>query len=282
MDVVSYENLVPGETYVLTTTLHVRADDGSDAGAYAIEKDSDPITAKMRFTPEKPDGQVAASMVIDTREIAGKALVAFETVSRIDGTVVAEHADISDDSQAVWVPGIGTTALDKETGKHKAAATTSATVVDTIASKGLEPGVEYTAKGKLIDKATGKPARGGDGKDVTAEVAFKPEKREGEVQVSFTVKGVVLSGKTFVAFESVYDEKGNLMASHEDKNDEAQTVSYHAPGIGDAFDKAGDFLLRWWWLIGAVGLAIAACVLLDRFSENDPYFSDSAENAAKS
>lgn len=61
--------------------------------------------------------------------------------------------------------------------------------------KHLVPGKEYTVKGILMDKATGKPFLV-DGKEITSEVTFTAEKANSEVTVSFTFDGSVITKET--------------------------------------------------------------------------------------
>ena len=77
-----------------------------------------------------------------------------------------------------------------------------------------------------MDKATGK-AFLVDGKEVYSEVTFTPEKADGEVTLSFTFDGsVITKDKEIVVFETLYRE-GTEIAVHADIEDEGQTVTIH-------------------------------------------------------
>lgn len=87
--------------------------------------------------------------------------------------------------------------------------------------KHLVPGKEYTVKGILMDKATGKPFLV-DGKEITSEVTFTAEKANSEVTVSFTFDGSVITKETeIVVFEALYRE-GTEIAVHADIEDEVR------------------------------------------------------------
>jgi hypothetical protein len=58
------------------------------------------IVSGASFTPEASSGTVTVEFTFDGIEMAGKTLVAFETVSR-DGRDVIVHADIEDEAQGV-------------------------------------------------------------------------------------------------------------------------------------------------------------------------------------
>lgn len=92
--------------------------------------------------------------------------------------------------------------------------------------KHLVPGKEYTVKGILMDKATGKPFLV-DGKEITSEVTFTAEKANSEVTVSFTFDGSIITKDTdAVVFESLYYD-GVEITVHADIEDENQTVTIH-------------------------------------------------------
>ena len=159
--------------------------------------------------------------------LAGHTLVVFEELFQTE-TSIAEHKDITDEGQTVYIPKIGTTALDKETGSHSSNPDKKVTIVDAVTYKGLIPGKEYTVKGNLMDKSAGKELLV-DGKPVTAEKTFTAEKAEGSVELTFTFDGSALAGKTVVAFEHVYYEDKEV-GSHEDMEDEDQSIRF--PAIG--------------------------------------------------
>ena len=75
-----------------------------------------------------------------------------------------------------------------------------------------------------MDKETGKELLV-DGKNVTAETVFTPEKSEGTVELTFVFDGSALEGKTIVAFETLtYQEKE--VATHTDIEDQEQSIYF--------------------------------------------------------
>ena len=99
VDTISYQGLVPGDTYTIVGTIHLRAKDGSDAGALT-GRDGKDLTASREFTPEKTDGTVALELSLDAGDLGDGVAVAFEVL--YEGDVrIASHEDISDDDQAV-------------------------------------------------------------------------------------------------------------------------------------------------------------------------------------
>ena len=95
-----------------------------------------------------------------------------------------------------------------------------------VSYKNLTVGKEYTISGVLMDKSTGK-AFLVDGKEILSEVTFTPETSDGDVTVSFTFDGSVITKDTdIVVFETLYRD-GKEIAVHADIDDKDQTVTIH-------------------------------------------------------
>ncbi|MFQ8901796.1 MAG: VaFE repeat-containing surface-anchored protein [Lachnospira eligens] len=60
---------------------------------------------------------------------------------------------------------------------------------------------------------------------MTAKTTFKAEKSDGTVELAFTFDSSLLTGKSVVAFEDLYNENVRV-AFHTDIKDEGQTVHY--------------------------------------------------------
>ena len=106
-------------------------------------------------------------------------------------------------------------------------------IVDKVTYTGLTPGVKYTLTGFLMNKASGKKLSYG-GRVLSSTVTFTPESADGSVDMKFTFDSSNCSGMSIVVFEYLYAD-GKLTASHEDLNDEDQTVTIvkPAPDIPD-------------------------------------------------
>ena len=100
-DTVSYNNLIPGEERTMTMTIHVKDKDGKDEGELK-DKDGNPVTTTVTFTPEKADGTVEVPYTVDASKLEGKDIVAFESLQK-DGKEVSAHADITDNNQTIHV-----------------------------------------------------------------------------------------------------------------------------------------------------------------------------------
>lgn len=150
-------------------------------------------------------------------------------------------------------PGIRTMAKDSETGDHIALADGKVKIIDTVSYYNLIPNQEYTLKGVLMDKETGKALLVG-GKKVTAEKVFTPEKSSGTVEMEFVFDGSDLAGKTTVVFEEVYKNidtdkdgkpdkpKDKPTAEHKDINDEGQTIYFPEIKTNATDSETGDHI----------------------------------------
>ena len=218
IDTVSYKNLQTGVEYTVKGTLMDKA-----TGEAVVDKDGQAITSEVKFVPETADGTVDVKFVFDGTHLAGKTLVAFESVKRGD-KVYAVHADINDEDQTVYVPGLKTTATDIVTKDHIANPTENVVITDVVEYKNLIPGKEYTVNGVLMSKETGEAILV-DGKEVTSEKTFVAESADGTVELTFTLNASELKGTTLVVFESV-SYNNHEVATHTDINDEAQSVRF--------------------------------------------------------
>lgn len=102
------------------------------------------------------------------------------------------------------IPKLKTTATID--GEKEVTAGETVTIDDVVSFRHLVPNKEYTLKGVLMDKKTGKPFVVDD-EEITSEVTFTPETSNGEVTVSFTFDGSAVTKETdIVVFESLYSE----------------------------------------------------------------------------
>ena len=116
---------------------------------------------------------------------------------------------------------VETEASDKKDGDKFIEASTDSAVKDTI-SYCAKKNYEFTIKGTIMDKETGEPLLI-DGKKVQQTVKVKPTEDCGTVEMVFPIDSSKLAGKSIVVFEKLFF-RGEEMASHEDIDDEGQTV----------------------------------------------------------
>lgn len=177
------------------------------------------VSAQDNYTV---DGKVQ-SFVFETKEGQYEDEAIFDPVSeksstgKFDNNIItigtkASNAEILD----------GKTVLDSDLIRLK----------DTVSYKGLTPGKKYKMTGLLMDKETKKNILS-RGNPVTAEVEFTPELADGTVDVVFEFDATGLGGHDVVAYEHLRNlETNTIIASHEDIEDEDQTVHVNEVKIG--------------------------------------------------
>ena len=251
VDTVSYRNLVPGKKYKVVGTAVDKLN-----GAPVIANGNN-VTAEAEFVAKEATGKVDVVFTFDASLLAGRTIVMFENVY-YENNLIATHADITDEAQTLYAPKIGTTAIDGERKDHNSTADSSVTIVDSVAYQNLVQGQTYRVTGKLMDKATGK-ALVIDGKEVTAVTEFTAAGTEGVVDVTFRFNGKGMTGKQLVVFEQldvVTADGAYAIASHNDINDAAQTITMIAPPK----PKTGDYMsVVMYVLAGIAGVMAVIC-----------------------
>lgn len=166
----------------------------------------------------------------------------------------------------VKIPEFGTKAsID---GKKEFTANGDITIDDVVFYKNLTAGKEYTVSGVLMDKATGK-AFLVDGKEVCSEVTFTPETADGEVTVSFTFDGSVITKETeIVVFETLYREETEI-AGHADIEDENQTVTIHPQPEPEKPQTGDDSNIGFYIGLGSVAVGGLIAFLIIKFKKKD-------------
>lgn len=243
VDEVMFDNFIEGETYTMKGELALF----NKAGKFVkiIATQTRDYTNKFQTTAAGDSVQFKYEG-LDLTGLEGHKIVAYQTVTH-DGKILLEHKDPNDLAQTIGIPEIGTTAMgdiDRESNGYAE----TIRIPDTIHFDKLEAGKEYTAKGTLMDKETGKPFLDANGKEITAETKFVAEGEQianvrddsdgyvlstgggtlvsGEVTVIFEFKAPEnLPGRSLVAFEKVYGD-GIEFATHADIEDENQTVTF--------------------------------------------------------
>lgn len=218
-DTVSFTNLIVGKEYMLSGELMFS--DGTSTG----------VTATKYFETSSANGTVTIDFTIDGSAFKNKTIVAFEDL-KIGTKTVATHADLTDEDQTVYTPGISTSLIDAKTNDHITEKSTNVKLVDTVTYRNLVPNVEYTMTGTLMDKKTQEPVKKADGSNVTSSKKFTPTSADGTVQIEFTLDTTNYAGETFVAFE-VLTYGSVTVASHEEFNDVKQTV--YVPDLATTF-----------------------------------------------
>ena len=164
------------------------------------------------------------------------------------------------------IPELGTTATID--GKKEFTVNGDITIDDVVSYKHLIPGKKYIIKGILMDKRTGK-AFLVDGKEVCSEITFTPETADGEVTISFTFDGSVITKDTeIVAFETLYRD-GKEIAVHDDIDDKGQTVTIHPQPEPEKPQTGDNSNIGFWIGLGAVALGGLVSVVIIKIKKKD-------------
>ena len=218
VDTVTYHGLIVGNTYTVSGYLMVKS-----TGKPLLDKKGNKITAKTTFDAEQADGTVDMVFEFDSSLLAGETIICFEKVYH-NGIEVACHEDLNNEDQSTFYPEIKTTANDGISGTKYNNGAEDIVIVDTVSYKNLIVGKEYVIKGVLKDKATGKSViNKATGKEVTSEIKFTAEQKDGSIDVTFNFTRADLAGRTVVIFEKLYQNEIEVTA-HEDLSDEGQTI----------------------------------------------------------
>ena len=267
VDTVAYSGVIEGHEYTMTGTLHVRNTDGTNAGPL-LDAEGNEITASATFTPETANGTVEITFEIPAGTITGKQVVAFEELYENE-ILLAVHADINDQDQTVWSPGICTTALDGITADHLGLAEGEITINDIVEYTNLIKGRTYTIDGTLMDRLTGEAIKFAEGDVVKGTKTFTAgynddgsvdesavvskigdvELVSGTVEVPFHPNAEDIKGKATVVFEKLYaggedtpEEEGEFDVEIS-KTD--ATTGEELPGATLVIVKDGEEITRW-------------------------------------
>ena len=228
-DVVTYRNLRPNYTYVVTGRLFYA--DGTEV----LDAEGNQITATATInTGSNRDGEVDVVYTMDTSALEGKDIVAFEVLTRDaknGNCTVGNHEDLTDDAQRIAIINLHTEALDSKTGLHENLADGSTKIIDTVNFVNLYYDEEYVIEGVLYHKKTGEYLCVDGTENFRVSKTFVPSEfggRTGYVDLEFNVDTSELKNEDIVAMVKLY-HNGTLVAEHWDDEDEAEKV--HIPEV---------------------------------------------------
>lgn len=234
VDAIEYTGLIPGKEYTASGILMDKS-----TGEPALDDEGNQITASTTFTAEESCGTVEVTFTFEGAKLAGKSLVAFETMT-FEGAEYMVHADIDDVDQTVSIIDISTQARDASTQTNEGTIGESVKLIDTVAYTGLTPGATYRLFTTLIDKETGNALADDDGLPIVGMTEFVAESADGTVDVEVTLDTRELAEHDLVFFEKLADEQESVIATHEDIEDKGQTVSLpDEPVPGKGYPKTG-------------------------------------------
>lgn len=257
-DSVDYYNLIVGDWYSTTLTLHLNKD-GKDAGPLK-DANGNLITATVKFQAKTTDGSVKVEVKYDASLLAGETITAFETI-RTKGYEVCGHTEITDEGQQIHYPELKTSAKNSKDNSQHVKEGEVAKIVDTVNYSKLDSSVAYKVVTEAWDYNTQQIVVS-DGKKVRKVTELhvdskKPENGSFDVSMSFKTDG--LGKHRIVIFEYVYDNKGNLISKEADFDAESQTIYIDKPN--QTGDRTAMFLSI---LAGMLGLGVVTLFVTKR------------------
>ena len=226
-DHVRYGNLETNSAYTLRATL-VDPETGSQLEGAAGE---------TTFTPSVASGTTEVKIPLDGLAEAPQDVVVYETLLK-DDEVILEHHERDNSEQTVSTarPRIATTALDESDGDHEILNDAEVHVIDTVAFENLSPDKPYRVVGTLMKNEVNEqgevqaiPLTDDAGAVISSETTFSPQAEHGSIEVSFNFNASALEpGTELVVYEKLLCDESEI-ATHEDPEDENQTVRIVAP-----------------------------------------------------
>lgn len=258
-DSVDYYNLIVGDWYSTTLTLHLNKN-GKDAGPLK-DANGNLITATVKFQAKTTDGSVKVEVKYDASLLAGETVTAFETI-RTKGYEVCGHTEITDEGQQIHYPELKTSAKNSKDNSQHVKEGEVAKIVDTVNYSKLDSSVAYKVVTEAWDYNTQQIVVS-DGKKVRKVTELhvdskKPENGSFDVSMSFKTDG--LGKHKVVIFEYVYDNKGNLISKEADFDAESQTI-YIDKTPNKTGDRTAMFLSI---LVGMLGLGVVTLFVTRR------------------
>lgn len=226
-DHVRYGNLKANSAYTLRATL-VDPETGSQLEGAAGE---------ATFTPSAASGTTEVKIPLDSLTEAPQDVVVYETLLKDDEIILEHHErDNSEQTVSTTKPRIATTALDESDGDHEILNDAEVHVIDTVAFENLSPGKSYRVIGTLMKKEANEqgevqavPLTDETGAAISSETTFTPQAEHGSIEVSFNFNASALEpGAELVVYEKLLCNETEI-ATHEDPEDENQTVRVVAP-----------------------------------------------------
>ena len=229
IDHVQYNDLTPGQKYTISGTLMDKAT------GKPMQVDGKDVTSSITFTPSQKNGIADITFTIDDSALQGHTYVAYETLSE-DNKQIGVHNNLNDQAEtgSINSSSIGTTATNttaNDIGGHTGNIGDDIKVTDAVSYTNLIPGQKYTMSGTLMDQATGKPVQV-NGQNIAASTTFTPTSANGTVNVVFTLpNNHALQGHTVVAYETLTDMNGKVVATHNDIHAQSQSVTYNKTSV---------------------------------------------------
>ncbi len=222
IDTVAYYNLMEGVEYTIKGTLIDKAT------GEPILVNGEQISATKTFTTESIYGTEDVVFEFDASSLGGKTLVVYEELY-VGEFLVASHKDINDEKQTIYIPKIGTQAIDNETKTHISFADNEVIIVDTVSYENLIPGRQYLLVAQLMNKNTNEAIFLDNGTEFNAEELEHSEKAE--IIVSDRIKDIDDENNSTDTDSSTEENTETSEETTESENSDTTTEAEDNDGI---------------------------------------------------
>lgn len=225
-DKIHYNGLNTGIDYKVKSW--IMYEDIRDGKEYAIkDKDGNDLELVTPYTAEGQNGTIKVNLpefdgtqlLDEDGKMITKGVTVYEEIS-LNGVVYASETDINNKKQTVYIPEIGTSASETETGLQVVKAG-KINVTDKITFGGLVPGETYDLEGTVVNQRTGEVHKNEDGTEVKSNVSYVAAAESGVTYMDFTFDAP--AGETYVIFEDIY-HNGVKIATHASLDSKPQTI----------------------------------------------------------
>lgn len=246
LDEVSYDSLTAGKTYTLVGAVYDRTANETDAAEVRVSD----ISVKT-FTANAATGTVSVNFTFDARNYGGHKLVVREWL--YEGTVTKDnyttkqallvHDGFTVDSQTVTVktPDIYTLAAATNSESQDVDCSANVSVTDKVFFRDFPATGTYTIVTGLYDRTASKWINENLATNTfnAADITNATNTSDGVgVDIDVTLDTRTLAGHKLVFVETV-KHNDKVIAVHDDKTDDRQTVTVKTPSVGtQAKDKA--------------------------------------------
>lgn len=234
-DRVRYKDLVVGKTYKLVGKLKFKEIENGKVVEKPVIVNGKEVVKEVTFKPTQRNGYYDLVIEVPGEVVRGKETVVFENLYR-DGRMVAVHNDIFDEGQTTKTvnPEIGTRLADVDTKKKVLNPISKIVLKDKVYYKDLVVGEEYKLRLNLWNRATNDYVKDANGNRLVVEKTFIPKVKTGTVDVDVKIDLSKFKGIDLVALEEL-SYKGEILATHKDKEDKNQTIKVMNPKIKTKF-----------------------------------------------
>lgn len=175
----------------MSVALHLRDERGMDAGPLTVDGREVTVTAAVK--PEADGKTLKLPIELDAKDLAGRTVVAFATLS-CDGTTVMRREDIDDESQAVRFAAVTATLSNGDEGREACGDGTVRLSAE-VAYENVLPKRGYQVYATPIDVDTGEPILDPNGNVLTNTHDFTSKTHRGTESVPLEIDGPSVLGK---------------------------------------------------------------------------------------